>query len=247
MSAAELLILVVGLAFAGFAKGATAMGLPLIATPILAGIVGPRAAVVIISIPILVANSLLLVQPGRSLTVLRQAVPVLVAGAAGSLLGVFLLASIDQRVFAVLIALLVLAFLARGERLIPPERDSRRARIVGPLIGFVAGTSQGSMSIASPLIGAYFLTRDLRPRQYVQVLAAIFQLNSLVQVLGFIGLGLYTPELLTIALLALVPTLLALMAGIYLRGRVDERRFRQMVVVLMVVSVANLLWRTFLA
>jgi len=43
----------------------------------------------------------------------------------------------------------------------------------------------------------------------------------------------------------LVPTLLALMAGIAFRGRLDQRRFRQLIVVLLVLSVANLLWRSF--
>ena len=41
------------------------MGLPLIATPILAGAFGPRMAVTIVTIPIFAANTLLLVQGMR--------------------------------------------------------------------------------------------------------------------------------------------------------------------------------------
>jgi uncharacterized membrane protein YfcA len=44
-----------------------------------------------------------------------------------------------------------------------------------------------------------------------------------------------------------VPTLLALGVGIALRGRLDPERFRQFIVALIVVSVAVLLWRTFIA
>ncbi|HEY8655251.1 MAG TPA: hypothetical protein VIN34_00770 [Candidatus Limnocylindria bacterium] len=77
------------------------------------------------------------------------------------------------------------------------------------------------------------------------MLAAIFQLNSIVQVVGFVLLGLYTPDLVALGLLGLVPTLLALMAGIWARSRLDQRRFRQLIVTLLIVSVANLLWRTF--
>ncbi|MEK6225690.1 MAG: hypothetical protein AABM40_05265 [Chloroflexota bacterium] len=65
MGALQLLTLVVGLATAGLAKGATAMGLPLIATPILASVFGPKQAVVIITIPIFVANTLLVLQSWR--------------------------------------------------------------------------------------------------------------------------------------------------------------------------------------
>lgn len=245
MDPIDLAILVVGLAFAGFAKGATAMGLPLIATPILAGIFGPRPAVVIMSIPILVSNSLLLVQRGRSLTVMRSVLPILVAGAIGSAFGVLLLSRIDQRVFAIVIAALVVFFLLRGDRILGTDAASRRLRWGGPVLGLVAGTAQGSTSIASPLIGSFFHARRLPQAEYVIVLAAIFQLNSIVQVIGFVLLGLYTPDLVAIGLVGLVPTLLALMAGIWARGRLDERRFRQLIVGLLIVSVANLLWRTF--
>jgi len=176
---------------------------------------------------------------------MRSILPILVAGAIGSAIGVLLLSRIDQRAFAIVIALLVLFFLLRGDRILGTEPDSRRLRWGGPVLGLAAGTAQGSTSIASPLIGSFFHARRLPPAQYVIVLAAIFQLNSIVQVIGFVLLGLYTPELLAIGLLGLVPTLLALMAGIWARGRLDERRFRQLIVALLIVSVANLLWRTF--
>ena len=126
MGTGDLLILIVGLGVAGFAKGTTGMGLPLVATPILAGVFGPKSAVVIVTIPIFAANSVLLLQGWRRLDVLRTVAPVIVA----------------------------------------------------------------------------------------------------------------------IGLLGLVPTLLALMAGIFFRGRLDQARFRQLIVVLLVLSVANLLWRT---
>jgi len=37
------------------------------------------------------------------------------------------------------------------------------------------------------------------------------------------------------------------MAGIAIRGRLDQVRFRQVIVLLLVASVANLLWRTFVS
>ncbi len=81
--------------------------------------------------------------------------------------------------------------------------------------------------------------------EYVIVLAAIFELNAAIQLVGYALLGLYTPDIVAIGLLGLVPTLLALMAGIFFRARLDQARFRQLIVVLLVLSVANLLWRSF--
>ena len=111
MGPLDLLILIVGLAFAGFAKGTTGMGLPLVATPILAGIFGPKAAVVIVTIPIFAANSLLLFQGWRHLGILRGLTPIIGASAVGTMIGVNLLALLDQRTFAILIAVMVAIFL----------------------------------------------------------------------------------------------------------------------------------------
>ena len=245
MTYLDLAILVVGLGFAGLAKGATGMGLPLVATPILASVFGPRMAVVIVTIPIFVSNTLLLTQGWRRVGILRSLGPILLASAIGTTIGVQLLARLDQRTFAILIALMVAVFLFRGDRIVGDDPKARRARVLGPLVGFVGGVLQGTTSISSPLVGSFFHTLRLTPRDFVLTLAAVFELNAIVQVIGYTLLGLFTPDVLALGLIGLVPTLLALMLGIYLRGRLDATRFRSLIVVLLVVSTANLLYRTF--
>jgi len=244
VGALQLLTLVAGLGIAGLAKGATAMGLPLIATPILASVFGPRQAVVIITIPIFVANTLLVLQSWRVFGFLRTLVPLVVANAAGTALGALLLAGLDQRTFAILITAMVVVFLVRGERIVG-EPGARRARLLTPVVGFAGGVMQGTTSISSPIIGSFFHAMRLPPREYVITLASVFQLSSAVQLVSYSALGLFTPELVTLGVIACIPMLLALMAGIALRGHLDQARFRQLIVVLLVASVANLLWRTF--
>ncbi len=247
MTTLDLVILVIGLAFAGLAKGATGMGLPLVATPILAAVFGPRMAVVIVTIPIFVSNSILLMQGWRRVEVLRGLAPIIVASVIGTTIGVQLLASLDQRTFAILITAMVAVFLLKGDRLIGNDPRARRARLLGPLVGLVGGVLQGTTSIASPIVGSYFHTLRLPPRDFVVVLAAVFEINAVVQVIGYWLLGLFTPEVLALGIIGLVPTLLALMAGIYLRGRMDAARFRSLILVLLVLSVVNLLYRSFIA
>lgn len=245
MGPIELIVLIAGLAVAGLAKGLSGMGLPLIATPILAGVFGPRVAVTVVTIPIFAANSLLLVQGFRDRHLLRGMAPLVGASVVGTAIGTLLLAQLDQRTFAILIATMVIVFLARGDRLLGDDPAALRARILGPLICFVGGVLQGTTSIASPLVGSYFHAQRLSPRDFVFVLAAIFELNSIVQLVGYSLQGLYTAEVVALGLLGLVPTLLALAVGIYLRGRLDPAVFRRLIIALLVLSVANLLWRTF--
>lgn len=245
MTPLDLVVVTVGLAIAGLAKGATGMGLPLVATPVLAGVFGPRDAVVIVSIPIFVSNSLLLLQGWKSYRTLSGLWVILAASVAGTAVGVQLLATLDERVFAILITAMVLVFLLRGDRLVGSDPAAMRARVLGPIVGAVGGILQGTTSIASPLVGSYFHARRLAPAAYVFVLAAIFEVNSVTQIVGYGSLGLFSREILAVALVGLVPTLLALAGGIAVRGRLDPRRFRQLIVVLLVLSVTNLLWRTF--
>lgn len=248
MSPLDLAIVVAGLVIAGSAKGLAGMGLPLVATPVLAGVFGPRDAVVIIAFPILVANTMLLITGWKRIRgVIGEIVPILVAGAIGTIIGVSLLAQLDQRVFAIVISALVALFLLRGERILGTDPDARRVRVAGPVIGLIGGGLQGSTSIASPIVGGYFHTRRLASADFVVVLAALFQLNSIVQIGGFLAYDLLTPELLALGIAGVVPALLGLVAGIELRGRISAERFRQVIVAMLVLSVANLLWRTFAA
>jgi uncharacterized membrane protein YfcA len=208
---------------------------------------GPRSAVVIVSIPILVANTLLLITGWRIVPrVLRDIAPMLALGAIGAFLGVQLLAQLDQRVFAALISVLVIAFLLRGDRLLGDDPEARRSKVAGPAVGFVGGVLQGSTSIASPLVGSYFHARKLSAKEFVVVLAALFQLNSIVQIGGFLAFDLLTPDLLALGVAGLVPSLVGLIAGIEARGRISPQAFRRVIVVLLVLSVANLLARAFL-
>lgn len=244
----DLLTLVAGLGIAGLAKGLAGMGLPLIATPVLAGVFGPRQAVVIISIPILVSNTLLLLAGWRRVPrALNEIRTMLVLGALGTLVGVQLLASLDQRVFAVVISLLVVLFLLRGDRLLGNDPAARRVRVAGPVVGFIGGVLQGSTSIASPLVGSYFHARNISSADFVIVLAALFQLNAIVQIGSFVGLGLLSRDLVALGIAGLVPNLLGLIAGIELRGRISPAAFRRVIAVFLALSVVNLLWRTIAA
>jgi uncharacterized membrane protein YfcA len=216
-----------------------------VATPILAGVFGPRAAVVIVTIPIFASNTLLLLQGWKRARMLRGLGRIIIASAIGTAIGVNLLARLDQRTFALLISAMVALFLLRGDRLVGSDPTARRARILGPTVGFVGGILQGTTSIASPLVGSYFHALRLPPADYVVTLAAIFELNAIIQLIGYALLGLYTPDLVGLGVLGLVPTLIGLMAGIFLRGRLDPVVFRKLIVVLVVLSVINLLWRSF--
>jgi len=243
----ELLILIVGLAAAGFSKGLAGFGLPLIATPILAGVFGPRAAVPIVTIPIFVSNTLLVLQGFRDPYPLRKLLPLFVVSGIGTAIGTLLLATLDERTFAILMAAMVLLFLARGDRLLGDDPTTLRARVIGPIIAFLAGLLQGTTSISGPLIGSYFHAQRVKPAHFVFALASLFELDSIIALIGYSTQGLYNATNVTLGITLLIPTLLAMIVGIWARGRLDAPMFRRIIVGLVVISTVNLLWRTFLS
>ena len=247
MGTLELVILIVGLAAAGFSKGLAGFGLPLIATPILAGVFGPRAAVPIVTIPIFVSNTLLVLQGFRDPYPLRKLAPLVVVSVIGTAIGTLLLATLDERTFAILMAAMVALFLARGDRLLGDDPTALRVRVIGPVIAFFAGLLQGTTSISGPLIGSYFHAQRVKPAHFVFALAALFELDSIVALAGYTTQGLYNPTNVTLGIVLLIPTLLAMIFGIWARGRLDAPMFRRIIVGLVVISTVNLLWRTFLS
>lgn len=247
MGPVELLVLIVGLAAAGFSKGLAGFGLPLIATPILAGVFGPRAAVPIVTIPIFVSNTLLVIQGIRDPYPLRRLAPLFAFSTVGAAIGTLLLASLDERTFAILMAAMVALFLARGDRLLGDDPAALRARILGPVIAFFAGLLQGTTSISGPLIGSYFHAERVKPAHFVFALAALFEVDAIVSLVGYTAQGLYNETNVTLGIVLLIPTLLAMIVGIWARGRLDAPMFRRIIVGVVVVATINLLWRTFLA
>jgi len=184
LGALQLLTLVVGLGVAGLAKGATAMGLPLIATPILASVFGPKQAVVIITIPIFVANTILVLQSWRVLGYLRTLVPLILANAAGTVVGALLLAGLDQKTFAILIHAMVVLFLARGDRIVGKPGD-RRAKLLTPIVGFVGWVIQGTTSMSSSVVGSFFHALKLSHQEFVITRVAGFQLPSVLRLVYY--------------------------------------------------------------
>lgn len=241
MSAGEILLLAVVLGFAGLVKGVTGFGLQLFATPIIAAVFGVREAVVIMSIPHLALNLLLLYKSRQALAVVRELWSVAIAGVLGVIVGVWLLVRIDQNALALVIAAVVLFSVGGGDRLLGPDPKSLRMRVIGPLFGGFSGLLSGAVSMSGPLLTVYLHAKRLTTREFVASVAAVLVIFSIVQVIELWRVGLYDRAIVTMGLLSLIPSLVALVIGVRVRERLDNASFRVVVSVLLVVAAVNLL------
>src|SRR5688572_30427007 len=196
---------VLALTFAGFVKGATGFGLPLLAVPALANILGPKMAVIIMSIPTLLAGIAMAVQT-RSWEVVGEMGPLrwLIATLVlGTVIGANLLASLDTRIIGLAVGLTAMAFTIialKGQSIDIRDRAGR----LTPIVGTLAGVLNGTTNISGPLVAIYLRCLQLDKRSFIAAINLLFTCTGLVQIVSYLQLGLYTSESLPLSLSACV-------------------------------------------
>lgn len=237
-----LLLVLLAVLVGALAKGVTGSGLPTVAIPVLAPIIGVEAAVVVMALPTVVTNTQLLWTHRSSAPQSRHLGALLWGGGLGAILGAWVLTSVSERVLSLglagIIALYLVLALTRPGFTLEPDTTRRLA----PPVGVVAGVLQGSTGIAGPAVATFAHALRLPPPAYVFSVAAQFQVFALVSIVAFGLLGLYSVDRLVWSAVAVVPAMLALPLGVRVGARLDARRFGQVILVLLAVMGAKLLF-----
>ncbi|MFN0072335.1 MAG: sulfite exporter TauE/SafE family protein [Chloroflexota bacterium] len=236
---------VLALSFAGFVKGATGFGLPLLAVPALANILEPKMAVIIMSIPTLVAGAMMAVQT-RSWEVVGSMGPLrwlIVTLVLGTVAGANLLATLDTGVLGLAVGFTSVAFTIialQGQSL-----DIRNyAGRLTPVIGLAAGVLNGTTNISGPLIAIYLKCLQLEKRTFVSAINVLFTCTGVVQIISYVQLGLYTSESLVLSLGACLPIFLGVTLGLRANFLMGQKLFDRAVLVLIFISGVRLIVNT---
>ena len=213
----------------GLFKGATGFALPILTVPILSLFLGPREAVVMMSIPILLANLADVKWGWREWRNLRQVTAYMVAGVAAVPIGVYFLHRGDPDVIRLLIGLVVYFFLlvrrfGRPMQSLRPAARHGAGACLGVLAGFLTGVS----SLPGPVNLAY-LSSMFGKETFIFVLNVFNSLGSTSQVSTFALGGTYTPPVLAQTAAAVVPVLAGYWAGLSIRDRLQQKTFTQIV------------------
>src|SRR6266545_1252493 len=87
--------LLLGLVVAGFIKGTIGVGMPIVALPLLSLFVDVRAAVMMLSMPLILSNIPQAIEGGQTIECFRRLLPVLVGMIPGLLVGVVVLLRVE--------------------------------------------------------------------------------------------------------------------------------------------------------
>jgi uncharacterized membrane protein YfcA len=239
------LAVAVAITLGAIVKGITGMGLPPVALPVMAIFLGVEDAVVVMAIPTVVTNFALLVDNWEH----RRENPVLgrmvVAAAIGGTLGAWLLTNLDERAIAVLMAVLVGAYVvawATGSDLTLSRRVSE---VSAAPVGLVGGVLQGATGLSGPWFGSYLHAMRLTPATFVFSIAALFQFSAASQVVGLAVLGRYDARLFGLSVLAATLAVAVVVAVRTLAPNVPRRLFDVLVMAVLVGSVVTMLYDSF--
>jgi hypothetical protein len=236
-------LIIVAFAAGGTVKGVLGIGIPLIAVPMLAGIMPPATTISLLVIPILVANVWQSLQGGYLVAALRRFWPALVTLVLGSAIGAQFLTTVDPATALLVLGVIVIVFSLSQLFAIDFPPPGRSERWLTPAIGLGAGLLGGIATFFGPPLVMYLVALRLSKDEFVGTIALLYLIGSIPlfvilamrDVLGWVELG--------TSIVGALIVLLGIVFGRWLRGKVSQAAFRKALLVFLVVMGFNLIRR----
>lgn len=219
-------------AAAAFTQSLSGFGFSLLIVPPLTLILGPRDAVVAANSLGVITNAITLLRVHDHVD-WRLGTTLFLAAAVGMPFGLLALVLVPRDALQVIIAVTVIVstiLIWRGWRLKMPGR----AADVG--VGLVSGVLNTSTSMSGPPVVLYLQGRGFDRGMFRATLTAYFLASGLVAVALFVAGRQFDPEVAGLTLVAVPFIVGGFILGHALFHRLDEERFRQIVIAVLLLS-----------
>jgi len=211
---------------AGFVKGVIGLGLPTIAVGILGVAMAPAQAVALLVVPNLVTNGWQITTGPKLGATLRRLSPMLAAICIGTWAGAGLLQQEKDGTATLWLGLALVLYALVGLKAaklrVPPAWESW----LGPAIGLTTGVVTAATGVFVLPAVPYLQALGFDKNELVQALGISFIVSTLALSLGLIGAGALNGAVAWQSLLALVPALLGMGAGQFIRSRISAATFK---------------------
>jgi uncharacterized protein len=227
----SLAVIAFGLGAGALCKGATGMGLPLIALPVLASFLTLPHAIAVLTVPVFVSNAWQ-VWSYRSTWRETLFLPRLIAfSAVGLAIGTAFLKAAPPAGMSLALGAILMAYLAM--RIVRPsvQLTDSAGRRFAPGIGVLAGAVQGATGVSSPVLASFLSSLRLKRQSYVFAISVIFLLFAGLQLPALAIAGLIRWTWLLEGILALVPVALMMPIGSILGRRFGQQVFDRIVLI----------------
>jgi len=212
---------------AGLVHGAFGLGFPMVATPLLALFTDVLTAMLITLLPTMAVNLSIISQSGlKQLKEVRRHLIIIPFTLAGTLLGTFLLVSLDPRPFLLLLALATLLYLNQDYlKQINFDWIRKYPFPAHAIFGILAGFMAGSVNVMLPVLIILFMELRIAGAAMILIFNMNFFTGKITQSMVFLqqmqGVAGFLVETLWLVPVAVI----ALMIGTKIRKKFDETRY----------------------
>lgn len=231
-------------AIAGFVKGIVGFALPMILVSGLGMFLSPELALAGLILPTLATNIFQALRHGarEALGSVRRFRVFLVVGFVFLVGSAQLLPRLSESTFLLMVGLPVSFFSIIQ---LAGLRFSLRkpSRWVEALTGAVAGFIGGLSGIWGPPTVAYLTAIDTPKADQLRVQGVIYGLGSLALLAAHVSSGVLRTATMPLSVALVVPALLGMWLGGHLQARIDQRTFRRVTLVVLLVAGLNLVRR----
>ncbi len=239
-------LVIAAFSLGGVLKGATGVGAPFLAIPIMAILVDVPFAVAVFLISNIVSNAGQIWRFRDSDENRRFSYGFAITGAMGASIGTLALAVFPSVILTTAVALVVLAYVLF--RLFNPgwslslEAANKAVRYVGS----IGGVFQGALGLSGPIAISFVSAIGFPRPQFIFTMSLYLFAMTLVQLPVQVGLGIMTWERAGLGTLALVPLLLGMVVGEVIGRRISKTTFDRIIIVLLTLLALRLLANNFL-
>ncbi len=235
------------LVIAGLVKGVIGVGMPIVALPMLSMIVDVQTAVMLLSMPLVLSNIPQALEGGLVAQTLLSLAPVLAGMIPGVWIGVAVLLHVDPAVAKMAAGASVI--LVAALTLLAPKLQIKR-RMIGPVglgAGFCGGLLGGIAALAGPPVLIFLLAKGLSGRAFTKEASMFLVVSSVLLATALTSSRQFDWRDVLISTLATVPVVAGMLVGQKVRDAVPADAFKTLVVLVVLLSGAQLVWKSMFA
>jgi uncharacterized membrane protein YfcA len=237
------LVIILAVLAGGLVKGTLGFGMPMVALPIIAFIIPPTTAMILLCAPIFLTNFLQIkFKEGVSS---YRFLPMFLSLVVGLIIGARLILEIDINTITQIIAVsIIFAALVNCFGFKINNINQNYEKIITTIIGFGSGILGGLSTFYGPPMLAYLVAVDLPKEKFVRTVSTMYFIGSFPLYGSLIYYGFATKEDLIFSLILIIPAFISQQIGTKIRDKINHKQFRNLVLSTLIILGISLFLKT---
>ena len=229
------IVIILAVMAGGLIKGTIGFGMPMVALPLIAFAVPVTTAMILLCAPIFLTN-LLQIKFKQGISSYRF-LPMFLFLVVGLIIGARLILEINLNTITQIIAILIIfaAVINCFGFKINNNINKKNERIITSFIGFGSGILGGLSTVYGPPMLAYLVAVDLPKEKFVRTVSTMYFIGSFPLYGSLIYYGFATKQDLIMSLLLIIPALIGQQIGTKIRDKINQKQFRNCILVTLVI------------